>query len=131
MSKFAERFNEAMRLKGIKQKDVVARTGLAPGTISNYARGKYAPKQDGKLEAIAEALGVTVSYLAGFSDDPSPIGDPTLDSIIDKFTRMTQPSSFGPVEVSPEELRVVMAYRNAEQHVQEQVRRLLDLEVVA
>ena len=124
---FGSRFQQALRLRGLKQTDISARTGIAPGTISNYALGKYAPKRD-KLEAIASALGVSVSYLAGYTDDPNPTGDPGLDSFLDTFNRMTQPGSFGPVSVTAEELDIILAFRQADPVLQSAVRRLLNME---
>ena len=113
---FGSRFQQALRLRGLKQTDISARTGIAPGTISNYALGKYAPKRD-KLEAIATALGVSVSYLAGYTDDPNPTGDPGLDT----FTRMTQPGSFGSVSVSADELKLILAFRDADPDIQKAI----------
>ena len=79
------------------------------------------------VEKIADALGVTVSYLVGFSDDPHPLNDPELNKVIDMFTRMTQPGSFGPVEVSADEIRIIYQYRQADPHIQSAVRKLLDI----
>ena len=117
---FGSRFQQALRLRGLKQTDISARTGIAPGTISNYALGKYAPKRD-KLEAIASALGVSVSYLAGYTDDPNPTGDPGLDSFLDTFNRMTQPGSFGTVSVSADELKLILAFREADPDIQKAI----------
>lgn len=117
---FGSRFQQALRLRGLKQTDISSRTGIAPGTISNYALGKYAPRPD-KLEAIASALGVSVSYLAGYTDDPNPTGDPGLDSFLDSFTRMTQPGSFGSVSVSADELKMILAFREADPDIQKAI----------
>ena len=126
MKNFTDRFNEAMAMKGMKQVDISRKTGIAPGTISNYARGKYTPKDD-KLTAIAEALGVTEAYLCGFSDDPAPTGDPGLDGFLDRFIRSTQPGSFGPVTVSIDDVKLIAAYHEADSPIQSAVRKLLDL----
>lgn len=123
---FGLRFQQALRLRGLKQSDISVRTGIAPGTISNYALGKYAPKLE-KMETIADALGVSVAYLAGFTDDPNPTGDPGLDSFLDTFTRMTQPGSFGTVQISAEELRLISAFRDADPAIRSAVLKLLDL----
>ena len=126
MKNFTDRFNEAMAMKGMKQVDISRKTGIAPGTISNYARGKYTPKDD-KLTAIAGALGVTEAYLCGFSDDPVPTGDPGLDGFLDRFIRSTQPGSFGSVTVSPEDLELLSAYHEADPMIQAAVCKLLDI----
>ena len=127
MNDIIERINSVMKEKGIKPAELARRTGIDRSSISHYLSGDYSPKID-KIEKIADAIGVTVSYLVGFSDDPSPTGDPDLDKIADMFTRMTQPGSFGPVTVSDDEMTVVMAYRHADPAIQAAVRKLLDIE---
>ena len=64
MKTFAERFNNVLAEKKIRQIDVSNRTGIAPGTISNYAQGKYEPKGL-NLEKIARELDVNEAWLAG------------------------------------------------------------------
>ena len=123
---FAERFRKALKLRRMKQTDISRITGIAPGTVSNYAVGKYEPKVD-KLQAIASALNVSTAYLAGYSDDPNPTGDAGLDNFVDTFMRMTQPGSFGAVVISPEELQLVAAYRSADPAIRAAVIKLLDL----
>lgn len=66
MEKFYKRFSLAMREKGLKQADIAELTGIAPGTISNYAVGKYSPKGM-NLEKIAMALDVNDAWLAGYN----------------------------------------------------------------
>lgn len=127
MTTFSMRLYEAMKLRKMSQIDLARASGIHHGTISNYCRGKYIPKSE-KMTAIASALGVSVSYLAGYSDEPNPTGDPGLDAFLDTFTRMTQPGSFGPVSVTSEELRIVLAYREADPVLQAAVRRLLNME---
>ena len=62
---FVDRFAEALQIRGLKQTDISSRSGIAPGTISNYAQGKYAPK-DENLRKIAAALRVNPAWLMGF-----------------------------------------------------------------
>lgn len=128
MKNFAEQFDKALKLRGMKQKDIAERTGIAPGTISNYSCGKYEPRDD-KLKLIADALRVPIAFLAGYIDDPDSTGDPELNDFLDRFVRSTQPGSFGPVTVSPEDLELLAAYHEADPRIQDAVRRLLDLEV--
>lgn len=127
MKNFTDRFNEALALRGMKQIDIARKTGIAPGTISNYAVGKYAPKDD-KLTAIAEALGVSEAYLCGYSDDPAPTGDAGLDGFLDRFIRSTQPGSFGPVTVSAKDLELLAAFHEADPMIQSVICKLLDIE---
>lgn len=127
MEHVIKRIKAVMDEKNIKAAELSRRTGIDRSSISHYLSGDYKPKID-KIEKIAEALDVTVSYLVGFSNDPHPTDDPELNKIIDMFTRMTQPDSFGPVTVTPEEFRLLFAYRDADPAIQAAVRKLLDVE---
>lgn len=60
-----DRIKEAMELKGIKQAELVEKTGIDKGQISSYLSGKYKPKQV-NLELIARALFVDEAWLMGF-----------------------------------------------------------------
>lgn len=124
--KLEEKLRQVMTEKGITAADIERRTGISRGTVHHYLHGDYSPKND-KLEKLASALGVSVSYLAGYSDDPNPTGDPGLDSFLDTFTRMTQPGSFGSVSVSRDEYDLILAFRDADPAIQSSVRKLLDL----
>lgn len=122
------RIKKVLREKGVSVSELARRIGTDRSNIYHYLRGDYDPKIE-KVEQIAEALGVSVSYLAGISDDPAPTGDPGLDDFLDRFIRSTQPGSFGPVSVSPEDLEILAAFHEADPRIQSAVRRLLDLEV--
>lgn len=66
---FSARMNKAMFLKGIKQSELVIRTGIDKGSLSSYMHGRYMPNAD-KIAKIANALGVSVNYLLGKEDLP-------------------------------------------------------------
>ena len=67
-----ERFLELLTQKGLKHADVAKATGISPTMFSEWKSGKITlPKAD-KLIKIADFLGVSVDYLAGTSDDPTP-----------------------------------------------------------
>ncbi len=66
MASFSDRIQEAMRVRHMRQVDLVEATGIHRGTISNYIHGKYEPKND-SLYAIAKALNVNPAWLVGFS----------------------------------------------------------------
>ena len=123
------RIKKVLREKGVSVSELARRIGTDRSNIYHYLRGDYDPKIE-KVEQIAEALGVSVSYLTGMSDDPDPTGDPGLDDFLDRFIRSTQPGSFGPVSVSPEDLELLAAFHEADPRIQSAVRRLLDLEVM-
>lgn len=128
MEKIISRMQDLMAQKDLTAAELSRRTGIDRSTLCHYLRGDYLPKFD-KIEKIASALGVPVAYLTGISDDPAPTGDPGLDDFLDRFIRSTQPGSFGPVSVSPEDLELLAAFHEADPRIQSAVRRLLDLEV--
>ena len=123
-----DRIKKISAEKRISVSELARRLGVDRSNIYHYLRADYDPKFE-MVEKMADALGVSVSYLTGMSDDPSPTGDPGLDGFLDRFIRSTQPGSFGPVTVSPEDLELLAAYHEADPRIQDAVRRLLDLEV--
>ena len=60
-----ERLNELIGYFGIKQSDMVKRTGLPKSAISMYFSGNRQPRQD-KLTIIADAYGVDEAWLMGY-----------------------------------------------------------------
>ncbi len=65
MESFANRLNTALEAKGISPAELSRRIGVAEGTISNYRKGVYEPKQK-RLQLIAKVLGVSVPFLLGY-----------------------------------------------------------------
>lgn len=126
MKSFADKLRELMADRGLSIAELGRRTGIDRGTIHHYLSGDYLPKLD-KTEKLAAALGCSVSYLTGLTDEPAPIGVPDLDSFLDKFVRMTQPGSFGPARISAEEARLVVAYRQADPAIRAAVLRILEV----
>lgn len=61
---FTERMARAMFLKGIRQTELVDKTGIDKGSMSSYVNGRYKPSAE-NMEKIARALGVSVEYLLG------------------------------------------------------------------
>lgn len=68
MEKFSERLRFYMEQKGLKQADLVERTGINKSSISEYLSGNYEPKQR-NIYKIAMALGVKPSQLMGVADE--------------------------------------------------------------
>ena len=64
METFADRLNKAMKFRNFRQVDLVNKTKIDKGTISNYLSGKYAPKGTNAV-LIAEALNVNLLWLLG------------------------------------------------------------------
>ena len=59
-----QRVQAARREKGLTQKELATKLGLATGSIQQYELGKRQPRLE-QLQAIAAALGVSISYLTG------------------------------------------------------------------
>lgn len=64
MATFAERFTTALTIRKMTPAELSKRIGVNEGTISNYRKGKYEPKQI-RLEQIANALRVSIPWLMG------------------------------------------------------------------
>lgn len=64
MATFAERLTEALSVRHVTAADLSRRLGVNEGTISNYKKGVYIPKQR-RLEAIAKELNVSIGWLMG------------------------------------------------------------------
>ena len=70
MHKFHQRFLTALNASGLSQSELGRRSGISKSRISKYAQGTYVPKQDA-VYLLAQALGVSPSWLWGMGDDPS------------------------------------------------------------
>lgn len=70
MKTTAERIKEGMELRGLKQADLVEKTGISKGALSSYISGRYIPKQN-NIYLISKALNVSESWLMG---NDVPIG---------------------------------------------------------
>lgn len=60
----AENLKRLRKEKGLTQRALSTKSGIAEITIRNYEAGKYKPKMD-KLLKIANALGTTASEISG------------------------------------------------------------------
>lgn len=65
VSSTASRLREALDAAGMKQADLVRKTGLDRGAVSSYLSGKYEPKQM-STHKMARALGVSEMWLVGY-----------------------------------------------------------------
>lgn len=64
MITITERSKFAMKVRNMRQVELVQKTGITKGAFSSYLSGNYKPKQD-KLELIAKALDVNIDWLIG------------------------------------------------------------------
>lgn len=95
---FGERLISTLERKGLKQADLCKATGFKSGLISQLVTD---PTRDPRLSTaakIAEALDVSLDYLAGRTDNPLGICDEELDglridaesrALLDGFGRLT------------------------------------------
>lgn len=61
----AERMKEALRIRGMKQVDLMRMTGIDRGSLSSYVSGRYEPKQKA-IYKMAQALNVNEAWLLGY-----------------------------------------------------------------
>ncbi len=61
----AERMKEALRIRGMKQVDLMRMTGIDRGSLSSYVSGRYEPKQKAVYK-LAQALAVNEAWLLGY-----------------------------------------------------------------
>ena len=59
------RIEEALRLRGIKQVELMEKTGISKASINHWIKQRYQPKQE-PLYKMAKALNVSELWLAGF-----------------------------------------------------------------
>lgn len=64
MATTAERIKEALRLRNMRQSELVEKTGIGKSSISTYISGAYVPKQR-NIYKIAKALSVSEAWLMG------------------------------------------------------------------
>ena len=76
MATVAERMKLALELRGMKQADLVKRTGIGKSSISTYLTGEYEPKQK-NIYKIAQALQVSEAWLMG-ADVPMERNEPSV-----------------------------------------------------
>lgn len=67
-----DRITEARKQKGLSQAELAKRSGLSQAGISYIEKGLRSPSSD-TLELLASALGCSVSYLMGETNDPKAI----------------------------------------------------------
>lgn len=65
MASISERLREALNIRGMKQAELVAKTGIGKSSISTYLSGEYEPKQR-NIYKIAQALNVSEAWLMGY-----------------------------------------------------------------
>lgn len=64
MSVFSDRLKEALDKRNISAAELSRQLGVNEGTVSNYKKGLYEPKQR-RLEEISQVLNVSIAWLMG------------------------------------------------------------------
>lgn len=59
------RINEALTIRGMKQIELMEKTGLSKASINHWIKQRYQPKQEAILK-MARALDVSEMWLAGY-----------------------------------------------------------------
>lgn len=72
----AERIQYALSVRNMKQSDLVEKTKIPKGSISQYATGYVEPKGD-RIKLLAQALDVNPVWLIGF-DAPMEVNTRTI-----------------------------------------------------
>ena len=105
--KVSVRILKAMEYRGMKQVDLVEKTGLSKAAISQYISDRNLPKQKA-IYLLSKALGVQEAWLMGY-DVPMEEEEPISD-----FT--------------PDEVQCIQKLRSLDQHGRQVVSFLLDAE---
>lgn len=80
------RISEALELRNMKQTELAERSGISKGTINNWLKNKYQPKQK-SLMILASILDVSELWLAGYD---IPKERPLEQVKADKLARLVQ-----------------------------------------
>jgi len=77
------RIKKALKIRNMKQADLVRMTGISSSMISEYVTGKYEPKQD-NIYRLSKALNVGEVWLMGLTDDMTRVPDEERQKLSDK-----------------------------------------------
>lgn len=78
------RIGEALSIRGLKQVELVEKTGLSKASINNWLKQRWQPKQKA-LMAMAKALDVSEMWLAGYD---VPMERPAAQKKSDELTQL-------------------------------------------
>ena len=98
MATIAQRINEALKIRDMKQADLVRLTGIGKSSISTYISGEYEPKQR-NIYKIALALNVNEAWLMGYDvpmdrkklnlNSEDELRDPLTDQIMELVQQLS------------------------------------------
>lgn len=78
------RLGEALSIRGLKQVELVEKTGLSKASINNWLKQRWQPKQKA-LMVMAKALDVSEMWLAGYD---VPMERPVAQKKSDELTQL-------------------------------------------
>jgi transcriptional regulator with XRE-family HTH domain len=87
MSELKDRLKEALYIRGMTAAELARQSGLDKGSISNYLKGKFIPKQNA-IASMARALGVSPAWLMGY--DLTMDGDKVIELDLGKLTELNR-----------------------------------------
>ena len=67
IAQLSTRLSAALHIRGMKQVELCARTGIPKSAMSQYVKGSITPKED-RISAIASALDINEAWLCGYDD---------------------------------------------------------------
>lgn len=65
-----ERIEQLRKARGLTLAELGKKIGVAASTVQKWETGQIQNIRINKVPVIAKALGVTIEYLMGFTDDP-------------------------------------------------------------
>lgn len=71
---FGRRLKSVRETRGLSQSDLAEEAGLPALMISHFETGARPSASAATLVKLANALEISIDYLLGRSDDPSPVG---------------------------------------------------------
>ena len=101
-----ERIRYLLDYYGLNQTQFCKKANIQKSALSNYLTGYRVPRQD-QIDIIASAFNVDPAWLMGYD--------------VPMFLEVKE------TDFTDDEVRVLMAYRNADLHIQEAVNKLLDI----
>lgn len=114
---FKDRYAEALADSGISAAELSRITKISEATLSQYKSGYAKPKRD-KLALIADALHVSPVWLMGMAVEKHVFHEGMTVTLPEKFR----------IQLSDQEMNIIIAYRNADEIDQRSVLRILRLE---
>lgn len=104
MVTISDRIKEGMRIRGLKQVDIIERTGINKGALSSYISGRYSPKQT-NIHLISKALNVSEAWLMGY--------DVPMERSIDDDNYVDELSDVDTGGLTNKEKELVVLFRKA------------------